>query len=279
MRWLLWRDRVLILVYHDPKPELMDLHLKYICKIAEPIRLVDFRQPSRGRPRVVITIDDGHIGNRRLLDVFQKHNVCPTIFLCSCIVGTHRQFWWRHSNQVANQAERLKRMTNTERLSELAILGFRQDAERDIAVALSAQDVQQMRPFVDFQSHGRFHPILTCCDDEECEVEIVQSRGEIMRLVGGDCRHFAFPNGNYGEREITLLKSAGYLAARTLDLGWNDHRTDPFRLKAVPVSDDSSCSWLAVQMSMLPTYLRYMLHGSFGGRFPQFRCARPSKSK
>ena len=50
IRSLLWRDRVLILVYHDPKPEALDVHLRYLLTIAEPIELADVHRPSRGRP-------------------------------------------------------------------------------------------------------------------------------------------------------------------------------------------------------------------------------------
>jgi hypothetical protein len=54
-----------------------------------------------------------------------------------------------------------------------------------------------------------------------------------------------------------------------LDAGWNDANTDPFHLKAVPVSDDASWAWFGVQISMLPAYLRYLRRGSFLGRAPQ----------
>lgn len=270
LRWLLWRDRVLIVVYHDPKPEILDSHLRYLLGIARPIGLSEIYRSSSAGPRVIITIDDGHIGNGRLLEVFKAHGICPTIFLCSSIVGTRRQFWWRHPDVVAANVEHLKRLRNEDRLLKLLAFGFRQDAELEVPAALSTQDIERMQAFVDFQSHGRFHPILTCCDDKECEIEIVQSRQEVHRLVGRDCLHFAFPNGNYGEREIALLKSAGYQTARTLDVGWNDADTDPFRLKAVPVSDDSSRAWFAVQVSLIPAYFRYLLRGSVFGRSPQF---------
>ncbi len=270
IRKLLWRDRVLILVYHDPKPEILDSHLRYLLKIAEPISLSDLFQSSSGRPRVVITIDDGHIGNERLLGVFKAHGIRPTIFLCSGIVGTRRQFWWRHSSEVGKQAEQLKRLSNADRLAKLRTLGFQADAETDPPAALSVQAVERMRTLVDFGSHGRFHPILTRCDDEECKTEIALSREEIGKLIGHDCAHFAFPNGNYGEREIRILKSAGYRTARTLDVGWNDANTDPFRLKAAPVSDDSSPAWFAIQASLIPSYFRYLRSGSLFGKSPQF---------
>lgn len=269
IRLLLWRDRVLILVYHDPKPEVVNSHLAYLRKIAEPISLADLYCRSNGGPRVVITVDDGHVGNRELIKAFQAHGIRPTIFLCSRIVGTRRQFWWLHSKAVAQRVQQLKRLGNTQRLSELAELGFRQDAEIDAPAALSTQDIERMKGFVDFQSHGRFHPILTRCDDEECEIEIAQSRREIERLVACDCLHFAFPNGDYGEREIAILQSAGYRTARTLDVGWNDARSDPFRLKAVAVSDESSCAWFAIQVSLIPAYFRHLRRGGPSRRSPQ----------
>ena len=271
MRVLLWRDRVLILVYHDPKPDVLKSHLRYLCRIADPVGLRDLHKTSNGRPRVVITIDDGHAGNAALLEVFAAYGIRPTIYLCSCIAGTRRQFWWQHGPLGAKGVERLKRLRNVERLSELRAFGFSQDDEHDPPAALSRSDIGCMQGRVDFQSHGRFHPILTCCDDEECRREIAQSRREVERLAGNECRHFAYPNGNYGAREVAVLRCAGYRTARTLDLGWNGPGCDPFRLKAVAVSDDSSIPWFALQVSLLPAYARYLRHGSLFGRAPQFR--------
>ncbi len=272
LRLVLWRNRVLIVVYHDPQPDALDAHLAYLCRIADPIKLSDFRRsPISRRPRVIITIDDGHAGNARLLDIFRAHGIRPTIFICSGIVATRRQYWWRHSSAVTPHIEQFKRLPNAERLAALSTFGFAQDTELDTPAALSKSDIDHMRGAVDFQSHGRFHPILPCCNDDDCGVEIVQSRHEIERLAGGECRSFAFPNGNYGAREIKVLKSAGYESARTLDAGWNDATTDPFRLKAVPVSDDASWAWFAVQTSLIPAYFRYLKRGSFFGRAPQPR--------
>jgi peptidoglycan/xylan/chitin deacetylase (PgdA/CDA1 family) len=274
VRRLLWRDRVLIVVYHDPEPEALDSHLAYLCRIAAPVRLSDLpdrRRSSTGRPRFVVTVDDGHAGNARLLGVFRAHGVRPTIFLCSAIVGTHRQYWWQHSEAVTGRFEQLTRMPNVERLAVLSTMGFAQDAEIDAPAALSKRDIEHIKGSVDFQSHGRFHPVLPCCDDDDCRIELGQSMLEIEKLVGRECRSFAFPNGSYGEREIRLVKSAGYESARTLDAGWNDGKTDPFRLKAVSVSDDASWTWFAVQISFIPAYLRYLRRGSFFGRAPRLQ--------
>src|SRR5262249_24961985 len=177
-RLLLWRDRVLILLYHDPRPEVLDRHLHYLTRIADLISLANLWQPPRLRRRLraLITLDDGHLGNAKLLDVFLKYEVRPTIYICSQIVNTNRQFWWMHPAARTEGIQRLKRLSNRERLLLLGAHGFRQDAEAEQQVALSVQDIAALKRWVDFQSHGRFHPILTQCDDAECQFEISESR-------------------------------------------------------------------------------------------------------
>lgn len=295
VRRLLWRDRVAVLLYHDPKPATLDAHLSYLKTICDVVPLSELDKPGRGRPRAVITLDDGHAGNAALLPVFAKHGVRPTIFVCSGIVAKPRAHWWMHPAAAHADIERLKRLPNRARLRELAALGYREgepddgqadhgqagragatanvvlDAPAQVATGLSAEQIEAMRPYVDFQSHTRFHPILTRCDDRECEDEIVGSKREIERLSGNECVHFAYPNGNYGEREVRVLKAAGYRTARTCDVGWNDGRTDPFRLRAIDIHDDSSLAWFAAQLTGIPLFLRYMRQGGgFTGRKPQF---------
>jgi peptidoglycan/xylan/chitin deacetylase (PgdA/CDA1 family) len=268
-RALLWRDRVAILLYHDPDPETMDRHLTYLGTICDLVPLAALGSPGNGRPRAVITFDDGHAGNASLLPIFIKHNVRPTIFLCSGIVGHPRRHWWLYPAVEKLGVERLKRLANDQRLAELRNCGYRQDGE-DQATGLSIEQIEAMSPFVDFQVHTRFHPILTRCDDDECEEEIVQSKTEIETLMGRRCEHFAYPNGNYSDREINFLKAAGYRTARTCDIGWNDHRTDPFRLKTIIVDDHASPRWFAADLSGIPTFLGYLRRGGWVGRFPQF---------
>jgi len=62
-----------------------------------------------------------------------------------------------------------------------------------------------------------------------------------------------------GSREVAILKAAGYKTGRTTDVGWNDERSDPFRLKAFDIEDDSSVPWFAAQLTgltLMPRYLR-----------------------
>jgi peptidoglycan/xylan/chitin deacetylase (PgdA/CDA1 family) len=270
IRTFLWRDRVAILLYHDPAPETLDRHLTYLRTMCELVTLDDVAQPGNGRPRAAITFDDGHAGNARLLPIFIKHNVRPTIFLCSRIVGRRRRHWWLHPGAQQAGVERLKRQTNAERLAELQPLGFEQDSD-DQATGLSLEQIDAMRHVVDFQAHTRFHPILTRCSDRECEDEINLCRHEVEMLTQNPCQRFAYPNGNYGSREIELVKAAGYKSARTCDIGWNDWRTDPFRQRTIIIDDEASPRWFAAQLTGIPGFLTYLRRGGgWAGRFPQF---------
>ena len=270
VRALLWRNRVAVLLYHDPKPDTLDQHLTYLKRICDLVTLDEVGSPRTGRPRAVITLDDGHVGNADLLPVFIRHKVRPTIFLCSRIVGRPARHWWLHPGAKQAGIECLKRLKNEERLSELGKYGYHQEGE-DQATGLTVEQLQAMRPYVDFQAHTRFHPILTRCDDSECEHEITDCSSEIEAIVGGKCEHFSYPNGNYGDREINFVKAAGYRTARTCDLGWNDHRSDPYRLKTIVIDDDASPAWFVAQLTGIPVFFRYLCHGgNLTGHSPQF---------
>jgi peptidoglycan/xylan/chitin deacetylase (PgdA/CDA1 family) len=257
------RGRGGILVYHNPTPETLEAHLRYLAPRVAFVTLGTLVDALRDgawddlppRP-IAVTIDDGHAGNALLVDVFRRYGVRPTIFACSQIVGTRRRFWWTVAGIDKNG---LQHVDNATRLAALAEHGFRQDedgpGERQ---PLSLEELAWMSEFVDIESHTRFHPILPACDAEECRVELAESRRELTALTGRQVQHFAYPNGRYGEREVALLRELGYRSARTIELGWVDRDSDPFRLKMIGVPDDASVDLLAAQLAGIPGVRRLM---------------------
>jgi peptidoglycan/xylan/chitin deacetylase (PgdA/CDA1 family) len=250
------RGKAGILVYHKPSPATLDRHLSYLRRHASFISIdqlvaaIEHRDWSVISPRsLVVTFDDGHATNRALLDLFEAHDVRPTIFLCTKIVGTRRRFWWTAVDRTARPE--LARVTNRERLRRLHDdFGFTQTAESSIRQALSLDEITEMRHSVDFGAHTRFHPFLTRCDDDEAASEISGSHREVEELTGVRCQHFAFPNGAFGDREVSLVRKAGFASSRTTELGWNDVRSDRYRLKVIGVPDDASVNALAVQLGI-----------------------------
>ncbi|HEY0835672.1 MAG TPA: polysaccharide deacetylase family protein [Azospirillum sp.] len=267
VRFLCARRRPTIVVYHDPDPAVLREHLAYYARHYRFTTLdavADAMESGRWADLppypLVVTIDDGHAGNARLEPLFREFGVRPTIYLCSRVVGTARPFWWMTPAAGRIGVEELKLQPDAERRRRLAEAGS--DPDRDVPTrdgarhALTWDEVARLGATVDFGAHTRTHPILIQCDDIRAAEEIGLCRIELEKATGRTCRHFAYPNGDYGERELALLRAAGYRTARTIEPGWNGWRTDPLRLKAFPVSDDVSVPWLAVQLTGLPAWLR-----------------------
>src|SRR5262249_28992463 len=129
---------------------------------------VDARHRGRAAelpPRaLVITIDDGHRSNYGLKAVLEALGIPVTIFLCSGVVGTHRRFWFRHPLDP-EMKERIKRLSDTERLAVLEGHGFAETREYPERQALSDAEIEQMKQLVDFQAHTIFHPCLPRCTE------------------------------------------------------------------------------------------------------------------
>ncbi|EYF04823.1 polysaccharide deacetylase family protein [Chondromyces apiculatus] len=242
-----------LLVYHDPSPEVLDAHLRFLCQHYDIVPLdavVDAlhrRDWSALPPRpLVLTIDDGHRGNAALADVLRAHGVRATIYACSALVGTHRHFWWTHAGK---RAHAFIELSQEDRLAALAALGVDPEEEHPSPQALSRDEMERLRPWVDFGSHTRTHPILPHCDAPTARQEIQASRAEIRALTGAPCDHFCFPNGDFSPRDLDLVRQAGYRSARTTRVGRVDETTDPFVLPAIGVGDGDSIDVLALRLA------------------------------
>lgn len=262
-RFLCARRAVSIVVYHDPDPEILRRHLAWYAErysfttldaVADAIE--SGRWGDLPPYPMVVTLDDGHRNNVRLEPVFREFGVRPTIYLCSRVVGSTRPYWWKTPAAERIGAEALKRMPDAERRRCLAEAGNDPDRETDARQSLTWEEVHRLAEVADYGAHTRTHPILLQCDDRLCADEIALCRSELEEAIGQPCRHFAFPNGDYGERELANIRRAGYRTARTINPGWNGPKTDPLRLRAVPISDDVSVEWLAVQLTGVPALLR-----------------------
>ena len=202
---------------------------------------------------VVITIDDGHVGNIALLPLFKQYNVHPTLYVCTQIINTHRHFWFKIDGQSKAEKERLKRLSNAERLAHLKrTADFEPEKVYPDRRALEIAEMKEMAESVDFQPHTRFHPILPQCTEMECKQEILGSKTDLERLLGVECLHFSYPNGDYTEREIEIVKAGGFRSARTTDMGWNTLDTPPYQLKVIPITDDAGLTLFRAELTTVP---------------------------
>lgn len=209
---------------------------------------------------LVITFDDGHKGNYRLLSVFRRYQIPATIFLCSSIVGTRRHYWWKACPDIVT-ANALKPLNNDERLQRLAEFGFQENKKYFERQSLSREEITEMRATVDLQAHSRYHPILPQCTDDKSWEEIAGSKAELEKIFQLRIYAFAYPNGDYSPREPVLAKKAGYACALTIDGGYNTLDTDLFRLKRLRVDDEADLNELVVKASGLWSFFEKIITG------------------
>ena len=262
------RNQVAILMYHDPKPTVFAKHLDYLSRhwtvisletLVDAIYQKDFsRIPAKS---VIITIDDGHAGNIELLHLFKQYRIRPTLFVCTQIINTHRHFWFKIEGQSTAEKERLKRLPNAKRLAHLKrTTDFEPEKVYPDRQALNIVEMKEMIADVDFQPHTQFHPILPHCTETECRQEILGSKTDLEELLGIECFHFSYPNGDYTEREIEIVKTAGFRSARTTDIGWNTLKTAPYQLKTIPIADDAGLTLFRAQLTTIPQRVNKWRH-------------------
>lgn len=264
-REFIQRNKVTILLFHDMGKQDAERNFSWLKSHYNLIGLNDYLDAvANDGPlpvkALVITFDDGHAGNHELLTLIERMQIPVTIFLCSGIVGTNRHFWFRHSDKVIPELQRLKRLPETERLEQLKTMGFDKLRQYSDRQALSKDEILEMAPWVDFQSHTRFHPILPSCDDLTAEDEIINSKIQLENDYGFMIRSLSYPNGNYTDRDIELTRQAGYECGVTVDAGYNDRGTDLFRLKRVSVNDARTLDELVVKASGCFALLKHVLH-------------------
>jgi len=87
--------------------------------------------------------------------------------------------------------------------------------------------------------HTRSHKHLPELTDEEAWHEISQGL-EDLRTLGYEPRTFSYPFGEWNSSVMNQVRDAGFIAARSVDRGINDEKTNPLLLSAQPVREEHS---------------------------------------
>ncbi|HUP13464.1 MAG TPA: polysaccharide deacetylase family protein [Niastella sp.] len=167
---------------------------------------------------VCITVDDGWQTNvDNVVEVANKYEVPVTIFVATTPTE-EGSYWWSYV-QKAQQAglisftkKELKKMPEEKRL------GILQELKKKITPARDAMTVDEVitisgSPFVTIGSHTQTHPILVNCQDKQVYEELKASRQKLEAWTGKEVAYFAYPNGDFGQREIQILSRLNYRLA------------------------------------------------------------------
>jgi len=283
------RNRLSILMFHDIDQKTAKQSFEYLTRHYNIISLQTYLEARQSgdlsrlpKKALIITFDDGHKQNYQIYPILQSLGVPATIFLCSGIVDTHRHYWFKE-NKTGLSTDSLKKISHQERLQKLAVAGFQPEKEYEDRQALTKEEIEEMKTAIDFQAHTVFHPCLPTCTRAEAKWEIDTSKQDLETKYDLDIRAFAYPNGDYSDRDIDLLKEAGFQLAVTVDHGYNTSDTDLFRLKRLSSNDTSNMDELIVKASGLWGFIK-KLSGKKPGQgwtneFPKTTAPRVSINK
>jgi len=268
---------VTIIMYHKPDAETFNKHMTYLVKKYSLISLKELQNAIENKDfkcipnyALVVTFDDGWKENFNLIPYFKNYNFKPTIFLTSQLINTNRYFWWTIC--VNGDVEKLKYLTEDERLHELK---EKHDyyPEKEYAgerQSLNLEEINELGKYVEFGLHTRIHPILSKCNFVQKKREIHEGKIELEEMLGINIETFAYPNGEYDQECIEILKESGIKLARTTDAGWNNMNSKLHELKITGVSDKASKTKLIAELTGIPLFFQHFFQGSLNGKKVKF---------
>jgi peptidoglycan/xylan/chitin deacetylase (PgdA/CDA1 family) len=219
-------DFILSVYFHNPSKKLFEQSVKWFLKngftFISVKDLITIKEKKIGFPpmAVIFTVDDGWKENQQnIFEIAEKYQIPVTTFIATEPVEEGTLFWWSYVNialkkkwQVPSVSE-MKKLKNQNRLDFINDIKSKiNKQERD---ALLPKDLinYQHSSYIHFGSHTVTHPILSNCTSEVAHFEITQSQKILQNWLHYPINSFAYPNGNYTEREIAILKDNGYKIA------------------------------------------------------------------
>ncbi|MEP6634193.1 MAG: polysaccharide deacetylase family protein [Luteimonas sp.] len=107
---------------------------------------------------------------------------------------------------------------------------------------LNWQEIRNLeRNGVQIGAHTRNHVLLSRADAGMARSEIIGSHADIIAAIDVPPAHFAYPNGgasDFGDRDIDIVRQAGFKTAVTSVEGINRRGTDPYRILRHNVHED-----------------------------------------
>jgi peptidoglycan/xylan/chitin deacetylase (PgdA/CDA1 family) len=212
-----WHSELRVLWYHRVSadndelavtPSAFRSQMEFLLRArAEPVTLdagvEGLRDGTVGR-HVCVTFDDGYYDNlENAIPVLRDLGIPATIFVPTKLIdGTAPVYWY----------EKPPRLLTWSELREISHGGL---------VAIGA--------------HTRTHPALPKLPDEEAWKEIAGSRADAEAHLGRPVTSFCYPAGLYGERDVRMVRDAGYRVGVTCDPGANGPGQQPHALRRLNI--------------------------------------------
>jgi peptidoglycan/xylan/chitin deacetylase (PgdA/CDA1 family) len=213
-----------------------------------------------------ITFDDGYADNLAIAaPILRRHGLAATFFVASGYLDGGRM--WNDSVmeamrvaprgtldcgdlglgacEIDGEASRLSAFRQLRDALKYRSAAERKSLSDEIArrsglpaasdLMMTSGDVVRLRDLgMEIGGHTVTHPILATLDAPAAAKEIADNRDRLGQLLGQAPAVFAYPNGSpgkdYTERDVGLVRQAGYHAAVAVGGGYSTADTDPFQL-------------------------------------------------
>jgi peptidoglycan/xylan/chitin deacetylase (PgdA/CDA1 family) len=256
----------------------LDMHIRELKRYFDIVPVDRLVMSRFDRTRLcAITFDDGWLDNYTVAwPVLKKHGVPATVFIPLESMKARSKYWfetlWDIANAAANKGKKEELLNYFGAHGGMRIL--REPIQESMCSVISAlKDVppQKLDGIIDkacahfgveprqddyllterhmremsadgitFGAHGLSHAILTRLSYEEKRREIFGSR-EALMASGYACSDiFSYPNGDWDEGSVDLVREAGYQGAVTTQLGPVNAASRSFQLHRVALHDEIS---------------------------------------
>ncbi len=246
--------KIISVYFHNPSKRLFSFIVKWFIrnhfKIISPDELNEYikKDSVLTDSCVIFTVDDGWKENKKnIVDVATKYKIPVTIFITVSPVINGGGFWWSYihkankSDYIHYTVDDLKKIENNNRLKIVDEIKKVVKIERE---ALTINDLIEIskNQYVTIGSHTLNHPILTKCSNEISFNEINESKRWIEAIINKPVYFFAYPNGNYSNREIENLIESGYKLAFTTQPEYlnMESRNSPYTIPRFDVLENVS---------------------------------------
>jgi len=246
-------------------------------------------QYDTDKPIAVITFDDGYERNRTLLLPIVKSLKLPTtIFIATKSVQDGTLYWdasvinaLQGNQPIKIDLEDLslgkyviKSAKGPDKWMEMdTLIGRLKDLngeQRTIAVErildqashggqappiafspLSLTGLRQLSdcPLISLEAHSHCHNILTQIDDQAIRTSIQTSKQLLNTWTGKPVNFFAYPNGNYDQRVVNIVKESGFEGSVITKARPWDKNEEPFAIPRVGIGRYDSFETFKLKVS------------------------------
>jgi peptidoglycan/xylan/chitin deacetylase (PgdA/CDA1 family) len=202
-----------------------------------------------------ITIDDGDISfYKNAFPIIKKFSIPVSLYASPLIATERKNFWfqeiigydanilggiiseefnYKFNHQVMPE---IKNFLKTLAIGDiLRIIKLYQNKTATPPKSPMNMDENQLNEIsnsglVDVGAHTLNHPCLINESEQVASNEIYESIDWLSKILNKEIKSFVYPNGNYGEREISLLKSKGIKLAFTTERGKLSNQDNPLKI-------------------------------------------------